>query len=304
MPVAVAEVEIPGTGDLVYRPDLSARSGSACGLGPTLIIDSQSYPTRVDTTLGSILRGGDVDVIPCGADRVALAPGVHRISVLPSALVEPLRVVIDPGPTTTSGIPSDAVRTLEIVEWDTSRRTVVVGPGDAALLRVAESANAGWDARMDGIPLERSRIDGWQQAWIVPAGAGGTITLTFGPSRWQVLGMALGALLGVGAIVFGLSPTFARRRARLEPVSAWHPAASGAVGVVTAGLLLGLVGVVAGALATWTRRFTVAPAVSFCALLAAGVGSVSGIPHLLTEGLAVFGCIAAVIAGLSAPRDR
>lgn len=304
MPVAVAEVEVYGTGDLVYRPDPQALSGSACGLGPTLIIDGRSYQTRVDATLGGILRGEDVDVIPCGASTVTLTPGDHRISILPSDLVEPVRVAITPGSAVTGVSAAPEPRILEVVQWGTSQRTLTVGPGDASILRVAESANSGWDAELDGIPLERSRIDGWQQAWIVPAGAGGTITLTFGPSRWQVLGMLLGALVAIGAVILGVSTAFTRRRLDLEPVGPWHPAAAGAVGVVTAGLLLGPVGLLAGGLAAWVRRFGVAPALSALALLSAGVGSVVGMPYLLGEGCAVFGCAVAAITALSSPRDR
>ena len=38
-------------------------------------------------------------------------------------------------------------------------------------------------------------VDGWQQAWIVPAGASGTISLDFATDRWYRLGIFGGLLL-------------------------------------------------------------------------------------------------------------
>lgn len=303
MPVALAEVEIPGTGDLVYSPDLEATTGSECGLGPGITIDGLLYPTRVATTLGGILRGDEVDIVPCADSEVALAPGLHRISVLPSDLVQPLRVVIAPAANDGAAASTQAERRIDVVEWGASERTVTVGPGEASILRVAESASEGWQAHLDGRPLEATRIDGWQQGWVVPAGAEGRITLTFTSSRWQGLGIVLGALLGLAAIVFGLAPVLARRRAHLEPAGSWHPAVAGGVGVVSAGLLIGLPGLVAGAAAVGVRRLGAVPAVSLLALLLAGIGAALGLPVLLSDALAVFGFVAAVIAALSGPRD-
>ena len=48
---------------------------------------------------------------------------------------------------------------------------------------------------LDGHVLEAVQLDGWQQGWIVPAGPGGTVTMTFAPDQSYRLGLGLGAVL-------------------------------------------------------------------------------------------------------------
>ena len=61
---------------------------------------------------------------------------------------------------------------------------------------VNENFNAGWQARLDGRPLSAVRLDGWKQAWLLPAGTAGTVTLTYLPDALyrDALGGGLGGL--------------------------------------------------------------------------------------------------------------
>jgi hypothetical protein len=128
--------------------------------------------------------------------------------------------------------------------------------------------------------------------------------LTFASSRWQVLGIILGALLGLAAVVFGFAPVLERRRVQLGPARLWHPAVAGSVGVASASLLIGLPGLLAGAAAIAVRRLGALPAAALIALIVAGIAAAFGLPVLLSDALAVFGFAAAVIAALSGPRER
>src|SRR5262249_33090080 len=58
---------------------------------------------------------------------------------------------------------------------------------------------------LNGQSLTPVRLDGWQQGFIVPAGAGGVITMTFAPATLYHVGLALSvlAILGLLAIAFG-----------------------------------------------------------------------------------------------------
>ncbi|MFZ2511143.1 MAG: DUF3367 domain-containing protein, partial [Gordonia sp. (in: high G+C Gram-positive bacteria)] len=71
------------------------------------------------------------------------------------------------------------------------------------LLSIPESTNRGWHARLNGTELTPVVVDGWQQGWVIPAGLGGTVVLTFdldGPYRWSLLiGLALVGLLFLAA---------------------------------------------------------------------------------------------------------
>ena len=54
--------------------------------------------------------------------------------------------------------------------------------------------NPGWGAALNGHALTPVRLDGWQQGFIVPAGPGGTITLTFRPAATYHLALIVSLL--------------------------------------------------------------------------------------------------------------
>ena len=81
---------------------------------------------------------------------------------------------------------------------------MTVGPGEEAVLAIPENANAGWVATVDGHPLARTRVDGWQQAWIVPAGAGGVVVLACTPDHSDRLGLLIGRLAAWHGFTEGL----------------------------------------------------------------------------------------------------
>ncbi|MGE3812974.1 MAG: alpha-(1-_3)-arabinofuranosyltransferase family protein, partial [Candidatus Nanopelagicales bacterium] len=212
VPVAVSEIELGGAADLVYRPDPLASTGAACGLGPALEIDGQRVPTSVVTTLGEVLAGREVGIEPCTRSGAVLASGTHRIVLTRTGLVDPLRVVVG---VAESGPAEVVLRSTSVQAWDVSSRTVDVGSGPAAVLRVPESANAGWTAQLDGAALVPLRIDGWQQGWIVPEGAGGRVVLAYAPTATQQAGLAAGAAAAVAGLLIGL---MGRRR---DPEQRW-----------------------------------------------------------------------------------
>ena len=54
------------------------------------------------------------------------------------------------------------------------------------MLETTESFNAGWVATIGERAVKAYRVDGWRQAWLVPAGVGGTVRLVYEPdSRYR-----------------------------------------------------------------------------------------------------------------------
>jgi arabinofuranan 3-O-arabinosyltransferase len=127
-----------------------------------------------------------------------------------------------------------AHRAVKVGEWDAASRSVTVAPGPEAVLAVPENANAGWVATLDGQQLARTRVDGWQQAWIVPAGAGGVVSLEFEPDAHYRLSLLIGAA-AVLALLIGVAWPAHRRRFTVSAGGAWVP-------VVLIGLLVALGG--------------------------------------------------------------
>ncbi|MFF3613382.1 glycosyltransferase [Streptomyces sp. NPDC002580] len=56
--------------------------------------------------------------------------------------------------------------------------TTVPTGGEGRVLRLADSADAGWTATLDGKPLTRTTVDGWAQGFELPSG-GGRLDVTF-----------------------------------------------------------------------------------------------------------------------------
>jgi arabinofuranan 3-O-arabinosyltransferase len=75
------------------------------------------------------------------------------------------------------------------VDWLGDRREVTVGSGTASYLTTYENYNTGWKATLNGKELTSVRLDGWQQGWRIPAGAGGTIKLSYGPATTYEAGL-------------------------------------------------------------------------------------------------------------------
>ena len=114
---------------------------------------------------------------------------------------------------------------MTIRSWQPDQRLVGIGPGAASYLEVHENYNPGWAATLNGQQLTPVRLDGWQQAFIAPAGAGGTITLTFRPAgtyHLVLVGSILAAalLLAIAAWSFiGRTPASQRAAALTGPGS-------------------------------------------------------------------------------------
>jgi arabinofuranan 3-O-arabinosyltransferase len=73
---------------------------------------------------------------------------------------------------------------------------------------VNENFNEGWQARIDGgdSPLEPVRLEGWKQAWVLPEGSAGTVTLTYTPDALYHRVLAAGGALAALLVVLALWP--------------------------------------------------------------------------------------------------
>jgi arabinofuranan 3-O-arabinosyltransferase len=114
------------------------------------------------------------------------------------------------------------------------------------VLALTENFNSGWKAELNGTSLRAVRVDGWRQAWAVPAGRGGNVELTFAPGGGYRLGLIVGAM-AVAALV-GLATVRGRLRRHAESALAagvppgWAaPALAGGLALVVGGPLVVLV---------------------------------------------------------------
>ncbi|MFJ6553028.1 alpha-(1-_3)-arabinofuranosyltransferase family protein [Streptomyces luteogriseus] len=300
LPVGLTEAYIPSLDQ--YRtpqPDGTRKFSLPCGKGPDVALDGELYQTSAKGTVRDLVERRGVKVTLCqdgrGDAEVRLSSGDHRLEggdAGPLALTDV---------TLTRGTVPEAAaagRDLRVRDWLGDRRAVTVGSGAASYLTTYENFNDGWKATLDGKELTPVRLDGWQQGWRVPAGAGGSVTLSFEPATTYDA-----ALIGSGAgiaVLLGLA--LWRRRAPNPDAAQPAPPLPGLwlgtvvltlVGVVIAGWFALLVPALALLAA---RRHALLTPIAFAALAGAGIIAAFGAGEPVGAGEGTFGHLAQLLA--------
>jgi arabinofuranan 3-O-arabinosyltransferase len=309
LPVGVSEVRIPAVDGLRRGPDPGAAVTIPCGFAPTILVDGKPSLTEATGTVRDILQLRPLVLKACVDDTIDLAAGTHSIEMSPTAELRPGSVTLDPGLAPAERVVQPVVR-----RWQAESRVVdVPSSRSERVLVVHENANPGWTAKLAGQTLRSVRMDGWQQGWIIPAGASGSVSLTFGPATPYRAGLLLGAVLAVLLLVLALveprvpsllGPVVETRRLRLISSTA------AVVLVATFGLtaLAGLAfGVVLAVVVRRGGRELPALVAGLCAFAAAGLVALAPWPVATSlewpvQVLTVIGVGIALVAGwFSAP---
>ncbi len=236
LPVGLSKLTIPGLAGLhVAAPSGQASFHLACGQGPSISIDGKKYPTSVSGTVADLVQSLPVQVRLCTpGGQLALSGGTHWLLAAPSSafVLTDLDLRTQPGGTTAdtakSAVSATAAgrataakgsatqpaaaggqRPTALLTWQADDRSVSIGPGTESYLEIHENFNAGWSAALNGQPLTAVRLDGWQQAFIVPAGYGGVIRLSYRPATVYHAGLIASAL---GLAVLAVLATAPGRR--------------------------------------------------------------------------------------------
>ncbi|MXM62630.1 DUF3367 domain-containing protein [Streptomyces sp. HUCO-GS316] len=300
LPVGLTEAYLPALDQ--YRtpqPSGTRPFSLPCGQGPVLAVDGELYETRVKGTVRDLTERRPVQVTVCQEGRadtgLELASGAHRVEAGDAGPLTVTDVTLTRGTVTE---PTALNRELRIRDWLGDLREVSVGSGAAAYLTTYENYNDGWRATLNGTELTPLRLDGWQQGWRIPAGAGGTIKLTYEPSTTYDAGL-IGSGVGLAALV-GL--VLWRRRApnpdEPQPVP---PAPGPWLGTVAltlvAAVIAGWFALLVPALAVLAhRRHALLVPIAFAALAGAGIAAATGAGEPVAAGGGAFGRTAQLLA--------
>lgn len=289
----------------VDRPDTLSLP---CGAAGSVTIDGSPRPLALTASRAELLGNGRLRARVCGSDTVRLAAGRHSVTAEPdAATVESITML---GTAPAPGVP----RTTRVVTWTSTRRTVEVGGGPAAVLTLAEGFNAGWRATdAAGRTLAPIEIDGWRQGFELPAGSRTVVTIAFAPAAAHTVGLAVGG--GVALALIALASVGLLRGRRPVPPPAGHRAEGGPaphaspVFVVLSGvgaaalsgfLVAGPVGLLAGVVGGLTPR-RAAPTTAVAAMLLCGTGlSALGVAGRDTAGAFLGQALGCVVLGLVA----
>ena len=240
-PPGISTVEVGGVPFPEIRPDTPVNV--PCGAGPVLRVDGREYDTAVSGTVADVREHRPLPLLPCPdlAEGLDLAAGDHELRTTRTADFVVQDVWLRP-----SGAAPVAptARAVTEVSWDAAHRELRIADGPAAVLAVRENANDGWVAKADGKVLATTRIDGWQQAWLVPAGAT-TVVVEFTPDGSYRARLLAGAVAALALLVAALVPGRRGRGPSARAArGAWVPWAL-AVLLVVLGGMAGLVALLA-----------------------------------------------------------
>jgi arabinofuranan 3-O-arabinosyltransferase len=181
---------------------------------------------------------------------------------------------------------------------------MTVGAGPESYLEVHQAASAGWTATLNGKTLAPVTLDGWQQAFVLPAGGAGTVIMTYAPvnSYHDVL---IGASVAFALVL--AAACWRRRPGGFDGAGTASPPGEGPVPGFAAegsrGYFLAVVGaaaVLAGVggplgevivavtvLSRWRRDWV--PWLAFAAMAAAGIAVLAGLGDGPSAGDGAFG---------------
>ena len=210
LPVGVAGLSIPALGHVTATTAANGAVVLACGSGPTVTLDGKALQTKVQGTLSQLENLQPMALAVCGGPTT-IAAGDHVLQA--GRLGGAFKVTsLQATPLTEPRTPTS--RSTQIVgSWGAANRQIKVGPGAESYLAVAQNYNTGWKAVLNGRSLTPVRLDGWQQGWVIPAGAGGTVVMTLPADAWYRLALLLGAFFVAALAAFAL----ARRGRRSQP---------------------------------------------------------------------------------------
>ena len=221
-PLQISGVMIPGVPQLAASP---APLRLRCGLGPLIEVNGRTVPTRAWGSDADLLAQRPLRFAACSP--VDLRPGTNEVTEPAGDAYSVQDVVVGhvpapaaraaaraAAPAATGAAAAAPAARPRILAWTSSRRVLRVAAGPVSYLVVNENFNPGWRAVIGGRTLRAVRLDGWKQAWLLPAGRSGLVTLTYLPDkpyRAAIFG-GLGSLALI--LILALRPwAWTRRRA-------------------------------------------------------------------------------------------
>ncbi|MFF9583366.1 glycosyltransferase [Streptomyces achromogenes] len=204
--------------DSTARVRYSLVRGSGARMGDAELTAADGANTRLDQTVAHLVAGSGADqsaelggfavryvLVHKGAPReitrvLDATPGLSRLSQQNGGALWR----VDQDVSRAAIVPAGGSGTLQPVTAGPVEihTTVPAGP-DGRILRLADSADGGWTATLDGKPLTRTTVDGWAQGFRLPA-QGGRLDVTYDTPLAHTAWLWAQGLLAVVLVVLAL----------------------------------------------------------------------------------------------------
>ncbi|MGW2180074.1 glycosyltransferase [Streptomyces sp. NPDC001732] len=167
--------------------------GSGARLGDAELVGAGGSNSHLDKVVANLVAGSGADqggqlsgfairyvLVRDGAPKqmsrvLDATPGLSRLSQLDGSALwrvdrQVARIMIVP--------PGEGGEQLPVGSLPVEAHSKIPAGGSGRVLRIADAADPGWQATLDGRPLTRKTVDGWAQGFELPA-EGGTLDLTY-----------------------------------------------------------------------------------------------------------------------------
>jgi len=215
IPLGISQLEFPAVSYMqIMAANFSSPLYVPCGEGPRLEVAGHVVQTEITGTVGDLYNLQPMDFYAC-SPPIELPRGEQRLAALDAG--SPFKITSVTLKDPYEKLPSSPSRSASYLTYRAESRTVEVGPGPKGILTLAQNFNKGWKATLDGKLLHPVRVDGWEQAWLLPASASPVLVhLSFPPGRLYDLALLVGLVLAAAVVAFALFP----RRWSRKPSSA------------------------------------------------------------------------------------
>lgn len=282
-------VEVHATAAATRQPEIALPVGTRstpivmdCDEGLAVDTSAGRLRFRAETTLGVLRRGVRFPLEPCDSATLDLAEGTAQLTAAPGPWGTAIEQVVLGAPPLLSTDTAPA-RQLAIAHWGTSSRTVDVAAGQASFVVTDEVANPGWKGDLNGVPVRSLVVDGWRQAFLVPAGEKAQLHLTYTPQRLFLIGTGTGIVLLVCLLLLACWPS----RRKVQPAAlapaVWPTWFSWTAAALVAVAVTGIGAVLLVPLWYFGRRSARFGRHALLPLLAAGAYGVAGAAYLLAR---------------------
>ncbi|AXG13240.1 DUF3367 domain-containing protein [Intrasporangium calvum] len=196
LPIGISELRVAGAPELSRALPPGQVVESPCGFGPEIRLDDFVHTTRVRGTVAQLLRGEPLSWEACASEPVRLNPGKHVLVAKASSEFRPERVWLARADRASASARSHTPAPKVL---PSAAGLQVPDRSEAGILVLRHNFNAGWSAHgSDGKNLVPVRVNGWQQGFVLPAGAELGVVPEYAPQGTYVWG------LFVGLLTFGL----------------------------------------------------------------------------------------------------
>lgn len=193
---AALELEAIDLADVTFAPP-EQRVDAPCGTGPRLVVDGRAVPTKASLSRDQLLGQGTGSWSAC--EPVSFGPGEsHRVEVGTWLGLTASAAVLQADTSSADTVAEAA--SLSARQDGSTWRADVPASDVSRLLVMDQNSNAGWHASLGERTLRPQVVDGRRQGFVVPAGAAGQLTVTYGPDRAYRVALLLGLLLAGGLV--------------------------------------------------------------------------------------------------------